>query len=534
MDPPPSENTMREMLSSLDNTQLEKLWKLNTLMRLEDDQLQELRRLHAAKQLQGIIKIAKKVPHNIADLIADNLDDEPVEDYVDALETRRQMFNRINNVAVTSASKISAALFAVIMVAPVSVLESRLAQLEESSELKNQAEVDRMLAQWQSISLDGIRAFANKGGPQKGDSSASTSVASSVANSDIKSPPGSTKASPQKRQRKTSEANSSDNSPSPSMQPSPLKRSRGHGRSNSESSSMSQVAHALRPIMASQQFSIGQPSPSTHAPANVGLSVATSTSYTRSSEAVKLCKSRDDNTCCFTGMPDPHAAYIFPFGVSKNAAISRITNMLEMFWGEETKNNLSKSIRDRKITESPKNLICINRQLYTWLDDCKAALKPLEKLEEGVRVQFHWLNESKYKPNSIVTNFATFKKQTGINDGKSWGYKIAHRKSGLMLNTGQTFVLKSENADHMPSFELLELSWNLLRIAAMCGASGELDELSDDDDDEEVYSDVEVYSAIADENNYPDVRQWIEAVEGGIEMETGKDEQPGDDFEGPF
>jgi hypothetical protein len=233
-------------------------------------------------------------------------------------------------------------------------------------------------------------------------------------------------------------------------------------------------------------------------------------------------------------MPDPHAAYIFPFGVSKNAAISRITNMLEMFWGEETKNKLSKLIRDRKITESPKNLICINRQLHTWLDDCEAALKPLEKLEEGVRVQFHWLNESKYKPNSIVTNFATFKKQTGINDGKSWGYKIAHRKSGLMLNTGQTFVLKSENADHMPSFELLELSWNLLRIAAMCGASGELDELSDDDDDEEVYSDVEVYSAIADENNYPDVRQWIEAVEGGIVMETGKDEQPGDDFEGPF
>ncbi|KAM6481322.1 hypothetical protein HDV62DRAFT_363650 [Trichoderma sp. SZMC 28011] len=54
-------------------------------------------------------------------------------------------------------SAISAALFAVIMVAPVNVLKSRLAQLEECKRLNDQAGVNNMLAQWKSIALDGSR-----------------------------------------------------------------------------------------------------------------------------------------------------------------------------------------------------------------------------------------------------------------------------------------------------------------------------------------------------------------------------------------
>ncbi|KAK0760191.1 hypothetical protein N5P37_007271, partial [Trichoderma harzianum] len=44
------ENTMRELMSSLDKTQLEKLWKLRELTSLDEDQIRELQRLHESTQ----------------------------------------------------------------------------------------------------------------------------------------------------------------------------------------------------------------------------------------------------------------------------------------------------------------------------------------------------------------------------------------------------------------------------------------------------------------------------------------------------
>ncbi|PNP57639.1 hypothetical protein THARTR1_02637 [Trichoderma harzianum] len=175
MDSPPLEDNIRELISNLDKTQLEKLWKLRTLTSLDEDQVQELQRLHDHYQLEGFIRIAKKVPSNIYSLIGDRLDKQPVDDYVTEFEIRWGIFTRIKLVACRSASsKINAALCAVIMVAPVHVLKSKLAALEKSYyHCKNQTEVDEMLAQWQITSLNGIQAFVNKGDSQKGASAPS-------------------------------------------------------------------------------------------------------------------------------------------------------------------------------------------------------------------------------------------------------------------------------------------------------------------------------------------------------------------------
>ncbi|KAL6702285.1 hypothetical protein J3F84DRAFT_399715 [Trichoderma pleuroticola] len=446
MDPPPLEDNIRELISNLDKTQLEKLWKLRTLTSLDEDQVQELQRLHDHYQLEGFIRIAKKVPSNIYSLIGDRLEEQPVDDYVTEFEIRWGIFTRIKLVACRSASsKINAALCA-----------SKLAALEKSYyHCKNQTEVDEMLAQWQITSLNGIQAFVNKGGSQKRASLAAPSIANS------------------------------------------------------------------QPIVL-------HPAPTAQSPTSVdtGPSVPMPPNHARSSEAVKLCKRRDYDRCYFTGMPDPHAAHIFPSDVPENTTM--ITDMLEMFWDAETVTRLVPLVRDRNVTESPQNLISMNRQLHTWFDDCKMALKPLEETDEGVCVQFHWLHESTCEPDSVVLDFDTFTTQTGIRKNQSWGYMHAHRASGLSLDTGQTFVLRSENPDHMPNFELLKLSWDLSRVAAICGAAGEPWEPED-----------ETCSSVSEENNYPDVLQWREEVEGGIEietdveMETEEDGQPGDDSEGP-
>ena len=41
----------------------------------------------------------------------------------------------------------------------------------------------------------------------------------------------------------------------------------------------------------------------------------------------------------------------------------------------------------------------------------------------------------------------------------------------MPIETGQTFVIRAEKPEDLPSFELLELQWNLLRVAAICGAA---------------------------------------------------------------
>ncbi|PKK44981.1 hypothetical protein CI102_9787, partial [Trichoderma harzianum] len=324
--------------------------KLRKLTSLNEDQVQELQRLHYLYELGRLIDLAKKAPYNIHDLVCDRLDTQPVDDYVTDFEIRRGIFHRITRVACRSTrGEINTALFAVLMVAPVHVLQSKLAALEDSYYgRKNQTEVDEMFSQWQKTSLDGIQACM---------------------------------------------------SPSPTAQ---------------------------------------------------------SPNYTRMSESVKLCKRRDNNMCCFTGMTDPHEAYIFPCDGTENT--NMITDMLEMFWDPDTVTQLVPLTRDRNFMESPQNLISMNGQLHTWFDDCKMALKPIGETENGVVVQFHWLREGNYKRNSVGADFATFTTQSGIDQGKSWGYNIAHRRSGLKLDTGQTFTLESDNPAHRPNFQLLKIS----------------------------------------------------------------------------
>ncbi|KAJ4864148.1 AAA domain-containing protein [Trichoderma breve] len=57
------EDTMRELMSSLDKTQLEKLWKLRELTSLDEDQIQELQRIHESMQTNADTLIRHFVQH---------------------------------------------------------------------------------------------------------------------------------------------------------------------------------------------------------------------------------------------------------------------------------------------------------------------------------------------------------------------------------------------------------------------------------------------------------------------------------------
>ncbi|KAL2173476.1 uncharacterized protein P884DRAFT_264956 [Thermothelomyces heterothallicus CBS 202.75] len=219
-----------------------------------------------------------------------------------------------------------------------------------------------------------------------------------------------------------------------------------------------------------------------------GMPVSSS-SVTRSGFADRV-KDRDGHVCVFSSTSDPAAAHIFPYSTIKHRNFGRINMILTQFWGPEKSMAWRRIFEDAGISNSPKNGISMSHQIHFWFDNAKFALKPLRQTPEGIVVQWHWLKESILKPLVHIRPNDDILLQAGVTD-QNWGKGlIAHRESGVRIQTGQTFLLRRH--EEMPSWELLELHWDLLRVAAICGAADVTDDYYYDygDRDERGYDEV--------------------------------------------
>jgi hypothetical protein len=116
-------------------------------------------------------------------------------------------------------------------------------------------------------------------------------------------------------------------------------------------------------------------------------------------------------------------------------------------------------------------MISLNHQLHFWFDKAKFALKPLRQTSNEIVVQWHWLREPSLRPVMKMRANENLLAQAGLTAYKNWGTRLAHRKSGFTIRTGQTFTIRAEDPETLPSFELLELQWDFHRIAAISGAA---------------------------------------------------------------
>ncbi|GAB1312858.1 hypothetical protein MFIFM68171_03068 [Madurella fahalii] len=215
-----------------------------------------------------------------------------------------------------------------------------------------------------------------------------------------------------------------------------------------------------------------------------------SSSVTRSGFADQV-KDRDGHVCVFSGMSDPQAAHILPFATSEKKKFIHLNHMLTAFWGSEKAMAWRRNFEAAGITQSAKNGISMSHQIHFWFDNARFALKPLRQTTEGIVVQWHWLNRSVLKPSVYIRSDMDVLLQAGVMDQR-WGHGLAHRESGVRIQTGQTFVLQRH--DHMPSWELLEMQWDLLRVAALCGAADVMDDYYDFEDPDERGYDATVFA----------------------------------------
>ncbi|KAL7786382.1 hypothetical protein V8C37DRAFT_392155 [Trichoderma ceciliae] len=199
----------------------------------------------------------------------------------------------------------------------------------------------------------------------------------------------------------------------------------------------------------------------------------------RNFEPVRQCKIRDLNKCIFMHTLNPEAAHIFPFSTSATARFAAMDSAILTFWGLQTYTKWTDEYKNTQVTESPQNLLSMNKYAHSMWDSAEFALKPLRESVNEIVVQWHWLKHTTLTPRKEIPHNTDVR---DFIDPKGWGDGLVHRESGRKIRTGQTFVIRAEDPRHLPSFKLLELQWDLLRVAAICGAAGKYDEEFDDED----------------------------------------------------
>ena len=124
--------------------------------------------------------------------------------------------------------------------------------------------------------------------------------------------------------------------------------------------------------------------------------------------------------------------------------------------------------------------------LHHWFDRARLAFKPLRVSPAGAHIQLHWLKRSPLKPQGILPG-DDFLARAGLDGStnQEWGNELFfHRRSGMPVETGQVFVVPAGNPTENLNIDILQLSWDLLRIAAISGAGEATDEDYQDSDDD--------------------------------------------------
>ncbi|TFB02621.1 hypothetical protein CCMA1212_005369 [Trichoderma ghanense] len=178
-------------------------------------------------------------------------------------------------------------------------------------------------------------------------------------------------------------------------------------------------------------------------------------------------KRLEQDVCLFTVSRDAEKADIFPLCTSIGDAFQPLDALLTCFWGKETRDRWASQATDLRVIESPRNSLSMSRLLHFWWDNAAIALKPLRQSETEIVVQWHWLQESCLSPRMVMPPDADYTKHVSRHVCDSWG-SMKHA-FGKALRTGQIFTIRVEDPIQLPSFELLELQWDLLRVAAISG-----------------------------------------------------------------
>ena len=140
------------------------------------------------------------------------------------------------------------------------------------------------------------------------------------------------------------------------------------------------------------------------------------------------------------------------------------------FWSDTRGARLQAILGDESRIDSIANVICLTPLLHHWWGLAIVGFEPLEKLPNGTRVRIRWLRKTSFTVKDSVPL------DTNPNDhlhlpAIEGSFGIRDLRSGHPIPDGSIFDFTAESPAMEVSYELLELQWDLLRMAALCGAA---------------------------------------------------------------
>ncbi|SPO07516.1 uncharacterized protein DNG_10210 [Cephalotrichum gorgonifer] len=145
------------------------------------------------------------------------------------------------------------------------------------------------------------------------------------------------------------------------------------------------------------------------------------------------------------------------------------------FWGLERTRRLLALLSDDREIESVRNTICLSPILHHWWRMGYMALEPLEKLSNGTRVRLRWLHQVRFSMGDKIPLSAGPSDHLHLPPVQG-SLDVRDCRSGHLILNGLVIDLTSDNLATEVSYDLLQLQWDLLRMAALCGAANAPDD----------------------------------------------------------
>lgn len=141
-------------------------------------------------------------------------------------------------------------------------------------------------------------------------------------------------------------------------------------------------------------------------------------------------------------------------------------------WGEERCLQVESLLfgDGNSIVDTAQNMVALSPLLHRWWEEGAIAFEPLCRLRRGVRLGFRWLrNPPAGMDTRISLDTDPRRDVSGAHDGGS--ANLRHLDSGRLILDGEIIDIVSEDPTAIPSFEVFQLQWDLLRMARLSGAA---------------------------------------------------------------
>ncbi|GAD97072.1 conserved hypothetical protein [Paecilomyces variotii No. 5] len=222
-----------------------------------------------------------------------------------------------------------------------------------------------------------------------------------------------------------------------------------------------------------------------------------------------LAKERDGSLCVLTRRIPIQVTHLWPgYLIPRRSSSSDLESnipdfwkMLKVFWKPEKVSRWRSQIfGDPEDPTRPMdvcfNMMCLRKDLHTMWTNGTFALRPVSLSEDRkeLLVKFYWQPFYSHLLRNEIDLLQAPLTSRGLDKGRNiQGYaelivQTASQTVAPQLSrvvSGAVFSLRTSDPERLPlpSIELLEMQWYLIRIVSMSGAASEYDNDDDDNDD---------------------------------------------------